>query len=155
MSIKLTREALKALSATERLEYNKKMNAERVKKYRDANADKAKQYNNEYKNKYVNRPENKAKYDKLNREYVKKHRDIQREKLGEIEAKVKATSTLGDYIKARKARTEMNKLKTETTNKIVKDLLNEVIDTIPKKADLKQKREYMTRYRAKKRAEAK
>ena len=154
-NIKLTREQLKALTATERLEYNKKMNAERVKKYRDANADKAKTYNKEYKKDYINRPENKAKYEKLNREYVKKHRVIQKEKLGEIESKVKATNTLSDAIKARKARAEMKSLKASTANKDVKDILDSVIDAIPKQADLKQKREYMTRYRAKKRAEKK
>jgi hypothetical protein len=38
-------------------------------------------------------------------------------------------------------------------SKASKDILNSIIDTIPKQADLKKKRLYMQEYRAKKKAE--
>ena len=53
-SIKLSREQLKNLTATERKEYDKKMNAERIRRYREANKDKQeyKDYNKNYTKKY-------------------------------------------------------------------------------------------------------
>jgi hypothetical protein len=84
---------------------------------------------------------------KQNIKDVKAFREREKTKLNEIQAKVKATNTLTDAIKARKARAEMRSLKSSKANKDVKDILNSIIDTIPKQAELKQKREYMTRYR--------
>ncbi len=49
MSVKLTRVQLKGLTAKEKLEYQRKQNAERVTRYRAMNKEKADKYNREYK----------------------------------------------------------------------------------------------------------
>jgi len=81
MSGKLTREQLKGLTAEQKIEYQRKQNAERVAKYRAANKEKAAQYNREYKKDYINRPENRDKYKELNKMYVNKYKQQQREVL--------------------------------------------------------------------------
>ena len=63
------------------------------------------------------------KYKALNRQYVNKHNE-------------------------KKAKTKPKENK-EAEN-IVKDISNDLIGTIPKQAELKKKREYMTTYRAEK-----
>ena len=73
-SIKLSREQLKNLTATERKEYDKKMNAERIRRYREANKDKQeyKDYNKNYTKTY--RAEHKEEYRKKNIEHNKTYR---------------------------------------------------------------------------------
>jgi hypothetical protein len=75
MSVKLTREQLKGLSAEDKLEYQRKQNAERVARYRANNKDEADKHNREYKKDYINRPENRNKYKELNKKYVEKYRN--------------------------------------------------------------------------------
>ena len=99
------------------------MNAERVKKHRENNKEHAAEYNRKYKKEFINREENKEKYKVLNRQHVNKHNENKT-----------------------KAKPKENK---EAQN-IVIDLLNDLIGTIPKQAELKKKREYMREYRAKK-----
>ncbi len=70
MSVKLTRVQLKGLTAEEKLEFQRKQNAERVTRYRAKNKEKADKYNREY-----NRPENRGKYNELNKRYVEKYRN--------------------------------------------------------------------------------
>ena len=66
MSVKLTREELKGLTAEEKIAYQQERNRERVAKYRANNKEKADEYNRTYKKEYVNRPENREKYKELN-----------------------------------------------------------------------------------------
>ena len=83
------------------------------------------------------------------------NRKREKAKLNEIDAKLKATETFTKVIKALNARKEVIVLKAKKTNEDVKDILNDIIETIPKQADLKKKRLYMREYRAKKKAEGK
>ena len=105
--MKLSREELMKLSCEERLEYNKRMNAERVARYRAGNQEKVKEYSRVYKKEYIKRPENVEKYKAKSREYVKKHKEAIENK------KEMAKQTLTDAIRARKARQEMNRLRLE------------------------------------------
>ena len=107
MTSKLSRAEVMALSPEARLAYNRTRNAERVARHRELNRESAMEYNRTYKKVYVNRPENKERYDELNRHYVNKHNAIKRDK------KATALNTLTDAIRARKARAEMKKLKDE------------------------------------------
>ena len=102
--MKLTRQEVMSLSCEERLEYNKRMNAERVARYRAGNQEKAREYNNEYKKNYIKRPENVEKYRAKSREYVKKHKETKGNN------KETAINTLTDAIRNKKARDEMKKL---------------------------------------------
>jgi hypothetical protein len=81
MSGKLTREQSKGLTAEQKIEYQRKQNAARVSAYREANKEKAAQYNREYKKDYINRPENKDKYKELNKKYVEKYNKQKRQVL--------------------------------------------------------------------------
>jgi hypothetical protein len=85
MSGKLTREELKGLTAEQKIEYQRKQNAERVARYRANNKEKADKYNREYKKDYINRPENKEKYKKLNIQNVKRHNNKKKEILTALE----------------------------------------------------------------------
>ena len=81
MSGKLTRDELKGLTAEQKIEYQRKQNAERVARYRANNKEKADEYNKTYKKNYINRPENKEKYKELNKKYVEKYNKQKREVL--------------------------------------------------------------------------
>ena len=81
MSGKLTREELKGLTAEQKIEYQRKQNAERVAKYRANNKEKSAEYNRTYKKDYINRPENKEKYKELNKMYVRNYYNKLREVL--------------------------------------------------------------------------
>ncbi len=70
-----TREELRGLTAEQRIEYQRKQNAERVAKYRAANKEKAAEYDRTYENVYINRPEIKEKYKELNKTCVEKYRN--------------------------------------------------------------------------------
>ena len=112
---------------------------------------------NTHRREYIakQRKEKPEEFKQKNIKDVKAFREREKSKLNEIQSKIKATNILTNAIKARKARAEINKLKTESNNKDVKDILNSIIDTIPKQADLKKKREYMRVYRAEQKAKAK
>ena len=81
MSGKLTREELKGLTAEQKIEYQRKQNAERVAKYRANNKEKSAEHNRTYKKDYINRPENKEKYKELNKMYVRNYYNKLREVL--------------------------------------------------------------------------
>ena len=74
MSVKLSREEVQKLTPTERIAYNKALNAERVKRYREANKDNKEyiKYTREYTNKY--KAEHKEEYRKKNVEHNKTYR---------------------------------------------------------------------------------
>ena len=79
MSEILTREQLKGLTAEEKIAYQKRLNAARVAAYREANKEKAAEYNRTYKKDYINRPENRDKYKELNKKYVEKYNKQKRQ----------------------------------------------------------------------------
>jgi hypothetical protein len=79
MAEKLTREQLKGLTAEEKIAYQKRLNAARVAAYREANKEKAAEYNRTYKKDYINRPENRDKYKELNKKYVEKYNKQKRQ----------------------------------------------------------------------------
>jgi hypothetical protein len=67
MSGKLTIEELKGLTAEEKIAYQNRLNAARAAAYKQANKEKAAEYNRKYKKVYINRPENRDKYKDLNK----------------------------------------------------------------------------------------
>jgi hypothetical protein len=78
MSIKLSREAIKKLTAGERAEYDRQMSNARTRKYREAN-----KHTQEYKDKNKNytkkyRAEHREKYLILNRKHNKTYRAKQK-----------------------------------------------------------------------------
>jgi len=79
MADKLTREQLKGLTAEEKIAYQKRLNAARVAAYREANKEKAAEYNRTYKKDYINRPENRDKFKELNRKYVENYNKQKRQ----------------------------------------------------------------------------
>lgn len=122
---------------------------------------------------FLKNPENKARYNMDRRDNIKRLRQEQPEKMKEqnikdvkafrqrekeikqdiqaklkIDLEAKAKETLLNAIKARKARAEL-KEKKEDKN-IVGDILNDIINTIPKKAQQKKNKEAVKKHRAKK-----
>lgn len=103
--------------------------------------------------------ENKDKYNGIRNEYIKGLRSTEPDRMAVQNRKdvknyrlrnkeVKAKQTLTDAVRARKARAEMNRLR--DAKDIAKDILNSIIDTIPKKVQQKKNREAVARHRAKK-----
>ena len=87
-------------------------------------------------------------YRKEQAEYMKKYRAKQRALKIEIEKKQKAYTTLTDAIRARKARTEMNKLRDEKKVKNdVSSILNSIIDAVPIESKNKKNRESVKRHK--------
>ena len=90
-------------------------------------------------------------YKRQQAEYMKKYRGKQRELKIDIEKKQKASNTLTDAIRARKARAEMNKLRDEKKVKNdVSSILNSIIDAVPVVSKNKKNREAVARHKAKK-----
>lgn len=145
--VKLSREQLLKLTPEERIAYNKRLKAEQMKRYR-ANNDKAKEYNRDYKQTYINLPQNKDKYKELNRKNVKAFRDREKSKLDDINAKLNLSTKLTDAIRAKKARAEMKRLQDDKTKSIASSIINDIVDTIPKQVALKKNRERVAKSRA-------
>ena len=85
MAGRWTRGQLKRLIAEEKIAYQKRLNAARVAAYREANKEKAAEYNRTYKKDYINRPENRDKYKELNRKNVEKYNKQRRQVLATFE----------------------------------------------------------------------
>ena len=104
-------------------------------------------------NKRATEPEKMAEQ---NRKDVRNHRLRNKEKEQEILNKLKtieAKATITEAIRARKARAEMRELAEKATTKAdITDILNSIIDTIPKKAQQKRNKEAVQRHKAKKEA---
>jgi hypothetical protein len=145
---KLTREQLKALSPEDRIKYNNRLNALRVQRYRELNKEQAKEYNRDYKQTFINLPQNKDKYKELNRKNVKAFRDREKSKLDDINAKLNLSTKLTDAIRAKKARNEMKKLKDDKSKSIVSSIVNDIVDAIPKQVALKKNRKRVAKSRA-------
>jgi hypothetical protein len=146
---------LKTLTDNQRLLYTRYSNKMRQQKFNENPANKQKL--NDHRKEYIatQRKEKPEEFKQKNIKDVKAFREREKAKLNEIEAKLKATETFTKHIKAVNARKEVIVLKAKKTNEDVKDILNDIIETIPKQADLKKKRLYMREYRAKKKAEGK
>ena len=113
---------VQAMNPEQKAIYQKELNKERVQKYRDrvGHTESYKKKNAETVYKFRNSEENKETYMKKNVEYNKKYR----ERLKKEKKQVEAVSTLSNAIKNRKARKEMESLKTKSLlNNIVKDAI--------------------------------
>lgn len=122
---------------------------------------------------FLKNPENKARYNMERRDNIERLRKEKPEQMKEqnlkdvkafrkrekeikqdiqaklkIDLEAKAKETLLNAIKARKARAELNEKRDK--NDVVGDILNDIIDTIPKKVILKKNREAVAKHRAKK-----
>lgn len=111
---------------------------------------------NEHRKDYIaeKRKENPLLFQEKNIRDVQAFRQREKAKLKAINDKQKANEILTNVIKTRKAKKELillkdAKQKQENIN-IVKDVLFNIIDNIPKEDLRKKKREYMRKYRAKK-----
>jgi hypothetical protein len=120
---------LKGLTEIERTYYNKEANKERQRTFLK-NPQNLARYNMERKDNIERkRREEKEKMAEQNRKDVKAFREREKELKAQIEAKIKEE--------------EMKK-------QIIGDILNNIIDTIPKKAQQKRNKEAVKRHRAKK-----
>lgn len=141
---------LSKLSTEQKLLYTKYWNKIRQQKFNE-NKENRDLYN-EKRNNYIKKlRENKP--DKMKKQNIKdvgNFRKKEKSKLEAINKKLNLSNIITDVIKAKKARDELNKLRKEKKLKDVKDIVNELIDIIPKKAELKHKSEYMREYRARK-----
>lgn len=70
---RLTPTEIKSLSIREKIEYQKQINKERQRRYRENNCDKIKEYNRDYARQY--REKNKDKCREMSRLRSKKYRD--------------------------------------------------------------------------------
>lgn len=133
MNLKDKKVYLATLTDAQKLAYKRHSNKLRQQKFNEKPENK--EALNAYRRKYIaeKRTEKPDEFKKQNIKDVRAFRDREKAKLNEIHAKVKAS----------------------TINKDVKDILNDIIDTIPKQAELKKKREYMQQYRAEQKAKAK
>lgn len=144
------KEYLKSLTETERGFYEKEANKARQKKF-NQDPKNVERYNMERRDNIAQkRKEEPIKMAKQNLKDVKAFRERQKQMKEEIEAKLKAKQSLTDAIKARKARIEIKKLKEEKQKEIIGDILDSIIDTIPKKSKDKKNREAVAKHRAKK-----
>jgi hypothetical protein len=71
----LTREQIANLSPDEKKDYQRAANRERVRRYREANPEKTKEYSREYKKQYISRPDIADKYKDLNKQHNKVYRE--------------------------------------------------------------------------------
>lgn len=86
-----------------------------------------------------------------NRKDVKEFRKRSKAKANELSIKQKATQTLTDAIRARKARAEMNKLRdAKTVKNDVSSILNSIIEAVPVESKKKKNRQAVARHKAKK-----
>lgn len=115
-----TKAEIKAMTPEERIEYNKEMNRERIKKYRENHKTDETYKEKQKKSTYKYRETHPDEYKKLN----DKHGKTYREKLKKEKKQAEALITISNAIKTRKAKKEMEKLKEE---KKTKDLLNSIV----------------------------
>ena len=146
---------LATLTDAQKLAYKRYSGKMRQQKFNENPANKQKL--NDHRKIYIaeKRKEKPEVFKQQNIKDVKAFREREKAKLNEIEAKLKATEILTNAIRVRNAKKEVITLKAKKANEDVKEILNDIIGTIPKQAELKKKREYMRAYRAKRKAEGK
>jgi hypothetical protein len=139
------------LDPVKNLEYVKKS---QMKKKETLGADAYNKINADVEQKHRNKLKATMGIDEYKRqqaEYMKQYRAKRRQSKIEIEKKQKASNTLTDAIRARKARAEMNKLRDEKKVKNdVSSILNSIIDAVPIVSKNKKNREAVARHKAKK-----
>jgi len=133
MNLKDKKVYLGTLTEAQKLLYKRHSNKLRQQKFNEKPQNK--EALNKHRKEYIakQRAQKPEEFQKQNIKDVRAFREREKSKLEEIHAKVKAS----------------------TINKDVKDILYYIIDTIPKQAELKKKREYMRNYRAEQNAKAK
>ena len=89
-------------------------------------------------------------YKRQQAEYMKEYRAKQRELKKNIDKKQKALNTLTDAIRARKARAEANKLRSEKVQNDVSSILNDIIDAVPNKSKNKKNSEAVAKHKERK-----
>lgn len=89
-------------------------------------------------------------YKRQQAEYMKEYRAKQRELKKNIDKKQKALNTLTDAIRARKARAEANKLRSEKVQNDVSSILNDIIDAVPIKSKNKKNSEAVAKHKERK-----
>ena len=154
------REYLNKLSKVDQEYYKKEDNKARQKKF-NRDPKNVERYNMERRDNIARmRLDDPITMAEQNLKDVKAFRLRQKQIKDEIEAKLKAKQSLTDAIKAKKARTELKQLKEcacarlrqKEKKDIIGDILNSVIDTIPKQVQNKKNREAVARHRSKKEA---
>lgn len=89
-------------------------------------------------------------YKRQQAEYMKKYRAKQRELKSGIDRKQKSLNILTDAIRAKKARAEVNKLRSEKAKNDVSSILNTIIDAVPIQSKKKKNREAVARHKERK-----
>jgi hypothetical protein len=142
---------LNTLTEREQEIYKKEDNKQRQKRFNANPENKAEL--NKYRKEHIaqKRKEEPEKYRANNVKDVRNFRLREQQMIEAINAKINAKSILTNAIKARKARQEMDLLKQQKQKQQdVKSILNQLIDTIPKKVQQKKNREAVARHKAKK-----
>ncbi len=146
MNLKDRREYLKSLSVQERDLYNKESNKARQAKFNLNSENKEKL--NEHRRKYIEeqRKEQPEVFKERNVKDVKNFRLREKEKLDNIQKKLKSVDVLTNALKNKKARMELQKLKQDKLNQVkakvsavlqsksmIDNIFSNVIDKIPVK----------------------
>jgi hypothetical protein len=106
-----------------------------------------KKYGNKMRQqRYNEKPENKEKLNEHRRQYIAKQREEKPEEFKKQNIKDVKAFREREKLKLEEIETKLKQQEQEELREIVYD----IIDTIPKQADLKKKREYMREYRQKK-----
>ena len=150
------REYLARLTPEQRKEYDKYSNKLRQRKFLSNTENRER--TNEIRLKHIKElrtnPETSDEMKQQNIKDVKNFRLRQKTKEQEILNKLNAMNKISEAIKSKKARDELNKLKELKEKKEIKgeviDILNSIIDIIPKKVQQKKNKEAVARHRAKK-----
>ena len=125
----------------------------------DGNKDKYNAIRNEYITKLrAAKPEEMREQNRIDNKNYRLRNKIREEEIRQKLRELEGKATITDAIRARKARAQLKELKElkqekerKVENKsIVSDILNDIIDTIPKKAQLKRNKEAVERHKAKK-----
>ena len=160
MNIKDRKATLATLTENQKVLYKKYSNKMRQQRFNEKPENKEKL--NEHRKIYIaeKRKENPILFQEKNNKDVRAFREREKAKLKEINDKLKANNIITDAIKVRKAKKELIILKDEKQAKekqeninIIKDVLFNIVDNIPVEAQRKKNREYMRKYRAKKKAD--
>jgi hypothetical protein len=150
------REYLARLTAEQRKEYDKYYNKIRQRKFllNNENRERTNKIRLEYIRELRSNPETSEEMKEQNIKDVKNYRLRQKTKEQEILNKVNAINKISDAIKSKKARDDVKKLKELKEKKEIKgeviNILNSIIDIIPKKVQQKKNKEAVAKHRAKK-----
>ena len=115
-----------------------------------------KRYGNKLRQqKYNEKPENKEKLNEHRRQYIAKQGEEKPEEFKKQNIKDVKAFREREKAKLEEIEEKLKKQEKEKTAEELKEIVYDIIETIPKQADLKKKREYMREYRQKKKMEGK